>query len=47
MPGRLLATWKEFPRGARTAVAHAARAAAKLLSGAHAEGEAALKAVAG
>jgi hypothetical protein len=47
MPGRLRAAWKDFPRGGRSAVARAARAAAKLLAGIHPEGEAALKAVAG
>lgn len=47
MPGRLRAAWKSFPRGGRAAAARAARAAAKLLSGRHPEGEAVLQAVAG
>jgi len=47
MPGRLRAAWKAFPRNGRSAVARGARAAAKLLSQSHPEGEAALQAVAG
>jgi hypothetical protein len=46
MPGRLRAVWKEFPRSGRSAVARAARVAAKLLSESHPEGEAVLQAVA-
>lgn len=47
MPGRLRAVWKDFPRSGRTVVARAARAAAKLLSQRHPEGEAVLQHVAG
>ena len=47
LPGRLRHVWKSFPRAGRPAVARAAKASAKLLTGRHAEGEAALQAVAG
>jgi hypothetical protein len=47
MPGRLRAAWRDLPRMGRSAAARGARAAAKLLAGRHAEGEAALLAVAG
>jgi hypothetical protein len=46
MPGRLWDAYKQLPRAGRSAVARGARAAARLLEGRHAQGEAALKAVA-